>query len=631
MNGPSVHPVRVRARGALANRRAIRLRRTLAPVGRTLFAEPFEQGCLRLGGTPATERCLSVGALVVLIGLLVALVYGDAFRHSTLIRLNDSDGRWTFVPLTLFPVVTVALFAGWLAFLWGALRGSLVVALAGGLAFLIVNGSLASLSGGLGDSLLVRWSPGINRGSYYGALGIVVVFALLRLSPAWGRRTKPVALVLLTASLALFFGSVLWVGLHDFSSGLPNQATLILGGSFDGISVLIQPMVLLATAVLVDFSYNFANAVASPAQELRAATVKFGLAVVILLKLWIQMVRHLDQWRTYLRVSPSGLVWVALSVVLSLSVAAAWRRRIRRRPASEAGEEGVKELIIYIAIAAEVLVALVVEVVFTLGASIVAQTNSTGALHFVDAISGFINRHVGVARAIPWVLVLLTGVWMLTRGRIQRRVELGLGLALVGAWTVPFYVLSAFEVRFQFSNPLFDIVLTVAVGVILAVRWTRIDRFEALALGVVVLFSWMAFTRGDFVSFVAGTVFQFLALGSAIVLVFGIVYALLADSAIASRSSRRFPRESRVPLYLGYLVLSTTLFAWLAITHPTTSFVARASASGFSDIGIPLAAWLMIRRPVTRREAADAALPAEAAAFGVDDEGPPPSGPTFTE
>jgi len=607
-----------------------RLHRALTPVGRTLFAEPFEQGRIRLEGMPATERLLSVGALVVLIGLLLTLVYGNAFRHSTLIQLADDGGRWTFVPLTLLPIVIVALFAGWLAFLWGALRGSLPVGLAGGLAFLIVNGSLGSLSGGIGESLLVRWSPGINRGSYFGTLGVVVVSALLQLSPAWGRRLKPVALALLATSLGLFFGSVLWIGLHDFSSGIANQATLILDASFDEISVLIQPIILLATAVLVDFSYNFANAVTSPARDLRAATVKFGVAVLIAAKLWIQLVRHLDQWRTYLRISPAGLVWVAVSVALTLAVAVAWRRRIRRRPASEADEEGVKEQIIFIAIAAEVLVAFVVELASTIGASIATQTQSTGALHFVNALARFTNRHAGVARAIPWVLVLLTGVWLLARGRTQRRVELGLGLALVGAWTVPFYVLNAFGIRFQFSNPLFDIVLTVAIGVVLAVRWSGIDRHEALALGLVVLFSWMAFTRGDFVAFLAGTALQFLALGSAIVLVFGIVYALLADSAFVTGTSPRFPRESRVPLYLGYLVLSTALFAWLLITHPTSNFVARGAANGFSDIGIPLATWLVIRRPLTRRDAADASLPAEAAAFEVDDE-PPPPGPTFTE
>jgi len=215
-------------------------------------------------------------------------------------------------------------------------------------------------------------------------------------------------------------------------------------------------------------------------------------------------------------------------------------------------------------------------------------------------------------------------VWLLARGRSAARRELGLGLLLLGLWNAPFYLLAVFGVRLEFSNPLLDIVITAGIGVVALVRWRNIDRFEGTALIVITLFTWLAFSRGDFISAITNGPLGFLGITSAIVVVFGIVYTLLADSAMASGSSRGFPRDSRVLLYLGFLVLSTAVLAWVDITHATSDIQQIVSANGFADIGIPFAAWLVIRRPMTRREAVDTALPSEAAAFEVDELESPP-------
>jgi hypothetical protein len=159
---------------------------------------------------------------------------------------------------------------------------------------------------------------------------------------------------------------------------------------------------------------------------------------------------------------------------------------------------------------------------------------------------------------------------------------------------------------------------------VLIERWRHIDRYEAVALIVITLFTWLAFSRGDFLTAIANGPLGFLGLPASVLVVFGIGYTLLADSAMASGSSGSFPRDSRVLIYLGFLVLSTAVLAWLDVTHVVSNLQDTVSSNGFADIGIPFAAWLVIRRPMTRREAIEAALPSEAAAFEVDDLEAPP-------
>jgi hypothetical protein len=601
-----------------------RFRSAFEPVGRTLFSEPFEQGRLRLDGLAGLERTLAVGALVVLIGLLLALLVGGAFRHATLIRLNDSDNRWTFVPLTLLPMAFVALFAGWLVFLWGALRGSVWVALLGAFVHLLINGTIGVVSGGIGDSFVNNVMPTVNRVGYFATAGVMVVFALLRLKRSWDRPLRFVAFPLLAAALAAMYGAALLLAIDAVRHGFPALATLVLDGNIEGISGLLEPMILLAAVALVDFSYNLSNAVGSPAMELRAQVAKAILAAIVAVKLWVLLFSHWDVWTTYARISSSGVIWVVVGAAAFAAVGLWWRSALRRRALGEAGEERVKERIVYIGIVAEILPSLIVIVLTTAASTIAAQANSRGAVRWLDSVERFTFHHSTVVRAIPWVVLLLAGIWLVARGRTASHRELGLGLLLLGAWNTPFYVLGAFGVRFEFSNALLDIVITIGIGIVLIARWRRIDRFEASALVVITLFTWLAFSRGDFITAIANGPLGFLGLPAAVLVVFGIAYTLLADSAIASGSNRSFPRDTRVLLYLGFLVLSTAVLVWLDTTHVTSNLQGTVSSNGFADIGIPFAAWLVIRRPLTRREAVDTALPSEAAAFEVDELEAPP-------
>jgi len=132
---------------------------------------------------------------------------------------------------------------------------------------------------------------------------------------------------------------------------------------------------------------------------------------------------------------------------------------------------------------------------------------------------------------------------------------------------------------------------------------------EALGVGGLVVFAWLVLSRGDWLAAVGGV----LGLPALIVVVFGVVWSLLADSSFANADTRRFPRRSRALLWIGYLVLSLSLLNWLEHSHRHAS-TAHIDA-GFFLLGIPVAAWLAIRRPFS------AAATAQATATAPDESG----------
>ena len=162
-----------------------------------------------------------------------------------------------------------------------------------------------------------------------------------------------------------------------------------------------------------------------------------------------------------------------------------------------------------------------------------------------------------------------------------------------------------------------------------------LDQASAIAIVAIVLLTWVMFARGDFVATVAGALQPIPFVAGSVVVAFGIVYSVLVDSSWASVSSRHLGADARVLLWIGYLLLSVVILTWVQVTHQSDlgSVVAH---NGFTDIGIPFAAWLFVRRPWTPAEAEAAALPSEvgmveaAEIAALEDDRPEP-GWTWTE
>lgn len=161
----------------------------------------------------------------------------------------------------------------------------------------------------------------------------------------------------------------------------------------------------------------------------------------------------------------------------------------------------------------------------------------------------------------------------------------------MGVWQLPLFILDGWELQPGLSFPLIDILVTLGVCVVLAVRWRRTDASDAITLAAITVFSWLVLSRGDWIGFLGGL----FGLPGILVVVFGIAFALAGDSGFTRGSSKRLPQASRVLMFVGYLVLSVTILHWTQTSHGF-DYSASYGFGGFKYLGIPWAAWILGRR-----------------------------------
>jgi hypothetical protein len=185
------------------------------------------------------------------------------------------------------------------------------------------------------------------------------------------------------------------------------------------------------------------------------------------------------------------------------------------------------------------------------------------------------------------------------RGRRSRRLTLGLAaLAVIAAWACIGYALDAVWVDPGIRYSLFDVLVTVGVGGLLAMRWSRLDTGEVTRLGALVLFVWLVSTKGDVFSIVGGL----LTVPAIGLVVLGVLLTLLTDSAFTRRDSSALPRGGRTLLWIGFLVLNLAILNWVQVTHGE-NFSGNAADRIFYYVGVPLAMWMAASRQFRDGEA----------------------------
>jgi hypothetical protein len=205
------------------------------------------------------------------------------------------------------------------------------------------------------------------------------------------------------------------------------------------------------------------------------------------------------------------------------------------------------------------------------------------------------------------MLAVAAGIVLMRRSRGGLGDELGSGLILIGAWGTVAGAVTNFGFTFGFSYPTVDVTVTAGVLLVVLARWRRADTSMLVTAATVLVFTWLVTSRGDYISFAGGLV----GLSGVVVVVFGIIWTLLSGSSFTSSSSRWLPQPARPLLFIGYVLLSVVILCWGETTHTATSNSDALVAYYF--LGIPLAAWLLGRRVITRPEPSATPQPSSAA------------------
>ena len=553
---------------------------------RSLFKEPLREGKLRIEGLTGLVRTATIAGLIMIVFFLISILLTGLWRRGELVPVGGFDAA--FAPLPLVPVTLIALAISWVLLLSGAARASALPRALLVLAFLVVNVFLFDATQqALGrSSLALRWGPHLVKASY----GLIAASALLQILgervARFAKPTKVVGTFGMSLGVLSFFGSYLWI-FYDNPRGptalLPTQ----LDGAMSGVDILLVPLAVVSQLALVRFSYDIAQGVSGPAWKMSLAAARYLLVALIVVKLAVQLV-PLSDWAALVSDRPQ-MAAQTLAFIPFVAIAALILRRIAsdRSSAGEAEEAVSYGSVIALSLPQLVTLAIVTGLLFVVSLGAESAIGTLRDLNEGTLVKLRDNGFVGI-----WVVMAAVGGFLFSKRSGPAR-EGGIALLLIAAWGLPIFVLGLL-VNYEphLSMPLLDMVITVIVGCYVAARFARLDVATAASLTAILIFTWFLATEGDLFTLVG----NFLKLPGTIVIVFGVVFTLLAGSGFATTASKRFPREARTLLWIGYLLLSLVIFNWLLAAHQS-SLSENEVEQSLLVLGLPLAAWLVLRVP----------------------------------
>ncbi len=553
-------------------------------VWTTTFRDPARDNHLRLGGLTRLERQAARFGLVLLVIGLLSVLFARVWREGTMYAI-DVGGGLLFVPAGLVSATLVALFVAWTLIGWGALTATWFLRVLLAIAFVVLNASFAVGVPGLGGSA-IEWGNRLVVAGFWAYPALLVASTALVLLP----RLRPVGLPLLralTAAAALaLFGGLLWIRGELVDVSGTHGVELVVDGAIEQTDGLLLPLVYVSGIVVVDFGQSVSEGLAVGVRDLSLRLLRWLLVAVLAVKLWVEVVQRRTDLYVYLRDRPDAVARTVLMTLLLVVVVVL----VTRFPATS-GWEAAKEAVLYGGGAALAFGILATTLVYGIG-TLQTIRQGTGELPtwLRDYPGLAVSRYGNLTMAI---LAIVVGIVLMRRGDRPFRRELGSGLVVIGAWTLPTFVMQLGDFRIGFSTSLMDVLVTVGIVAYTAARWTSLRAGDLVMLLALTVFSWLTLSQGDWLAALGGL----LGLSAIVVVVVGVALALVTDAGFTAEASPRLPQASRVLLFLGYLLFSVTLLHWNQVAH-TTSVSADSGTTGFLLIGIPWAGWLVGRRLV---------------------------------
>ena len=550
----------------------------------TTFRDPARDNHLRLGGLTRVDRQAARFGLVLLVVGLLSVLSARVWRDGTMYAI-DVGGGLLFVPAGLVSATLVALFVAWTLIGWGALTATWFLRVLVAIGFVVLNASFAVGVPGLGGSA-IEWGNRLVVAGFWAYPALLVASTTLVLVP----RLRPVGLPLLralTAAAALaLFGGLLWIRGELVDVSGMHGVELVVDGAIEQTDGLLLPLVYVAGIVVVDFGLSVSEGLAEGVRDLTLRLLRWLLVGLLAVKLWVEVVQQRTDLSVYLRDRPDAVARTVTMTLLLVVVVVL----VTRFPATS-GWEAAKETVLYGGGAALAFGILATTVVYGIGTLHTLRRGTGDLPSWLRDYPGLaVSRYGNLTMAI---LAIVVGILLMRRGGKPSQRELGSGMVVIGAWTLPTFVMQLGDFRIGFSTSLMDVLVTVGIVAYAAARWTSLRAGDVVMLLALTVFSWLTLSQGDWLAALGGL----LGLSAIVVVVVGVALALVTDAGFTAAASPRLPQSSRVLLFLGYLLFSVTLLHWNQVAH-TTSVSDDSGMTGFLLIGIPWAGWLVGRRLV---------------------------------
>ncbi len=525
-----------------------------------VVAEPVRKGRLRGDGWHPGLRATVAVTLVLYAGALALLTTAPLVRaHDELVVV----GSMSLPRSTVFFFVAVIVWC--LGLLQAASLHAPVWARLGTL--VLVSLTMATFAIGAGGDGVV-WYPAIA-----GVAGLVLlVAARWRRPPAWWEVPACLVLVAGPSLIGVTLGSARLQALG--ADAMP----LLLSLQMQRLGALAMPAALVAGAAVAELAVSSADSVARAGARFPRVLVPLVLA----LGGWRLVEVALSATRIGTTSEPVWVEWLAASALLVLAGAWGWWL-VRRSPRSSSPrieDTGAEIGVVGTPVAVGLLAPLLPATLLISAVAVLSAFGREGAL--LQDLSDRLTTTDAItwSRIVVGLVLLVLAVRLARRGPAVRSLllgEIGLVLVLVHLATV-----TDGRVRLPWT---FDAVVDVAAAAALAAFAGLLVRGQltaarAAVLGTIVVVPW-AFRFADVIDAPFVTL---LGLGGVGVTVFGLVWALLTGATDANGDSLRYPRQTRVLLFLAQSLFGLLFLVYAGVARRGSEGVAYSS-SGTSELG----------------------------------------------
>ena len=574
---------------------------TLATGLRDVVWADIREGLPRLSDLHSTTRILGVLGILVIVAAALQLIFIDGLRDDSLLVAGHADlgGRVQLVPLGLAPLTLATLTVAWTFLLTGAARAHWSVLLA--VAVMFFATSLVWIAGAAPTA-----SPGQRMLPLAAMLLAGGAAAASRRAPRlW---LLPIFAVVL-ALVALAYGAVNALRGAQVDPVAVENPIITLGLLLSLAAGLALPLLVVLGFGLAVFAYRAASWVGdTAASAAHGWALPAAVGVLAIACVAVAGTSVVGAWG---ETTAWGWIGALLFVVLPLAGGTAALRWARGGGAQQAVDETA---LVQAAdrsipkVAAALFAPMVVVTVGLLVTSAVgAAITVSGGVGLPAATDAAINRAANAVTNVTGIyrLGFVVGAAAVGAALLRRRTTLGLYLLVLGAthgWTVAV----AGPLAGLHWDDASQVAVWLAVGVVAKLvvdvvggdLHRRRQRNYVVALSIVLLFGQVGVLDNPFHPVFALT-------GVALVTV-ALALDTLTLGGWANAGSAWLPRESRLPLYVGYAVFSLALVTWAAGTHDFEAFdlfTGDAAAGGLRLFGDPLLlsliGVLVLTRPAT--------------------------------